>query len=536
VKRFAILVLLICAVIGTWVITGGRQFSSKSGLKDSLTDRSSERYVQPKSNQETERADNLDVKSGFEPVGSLMPQQITPIPTESEADTEMTLEKCIEALRTGAAHALGNDNAGRNEFERVRKRLIEIGDEAVAALLELYESPSSTFMARTGVAYILAEIGDERCIDPFVASLHDRGHIGLEDLMLPLVKLAPKSVPILLDHFIDAVRHGDSWTQSTFMAALGQIPDFQDVEGLESRVVPLFDIFDMFEDPAAYSHEEKIYRCVRESLSKIGVPAVPYFAERLYAESAKIRTVSAICLGEIGDTSCFNELLDAAKYDEHSSVRIFALQALRKIEDERALPCFRQVLNDPTAGLERKEAALGLVAIVGRDAARDLMEAFRYEDMTYVKCALVRCLVEIGHKDAVNLIQERLMSESLDRASYDARCAMVRALGSLGDERVTDSLILVLNDPHGQVRREALKALSQIGSSQAVPAMLELANDDDKNVAECAINSVVEMTGSSSSLRVRIANTTFRQDVEQVANQLMEWYRDGKLSVRDRTP
>jgi len=75
-----------------------------------------------------------------------------------------------------------------------------------------------------------------------------------------------------------------------------------------------------------------------------------------------------------------------------------------------------------------------------------------------------------------------------ERASSFARRRALETLGALGDERAVPYLVSALKDDDQYTRREAVRALRQVGSSQAVEPLLSvLAEEDDEYVLREAI-------------------------------------------------
>ena len=75
-----------------------------------------------------------------------------------------------------------------------------------------------------------------------------------------------------------------------------------------------------------------------------------------------------------------------------------------------------------------------------------------------------------------------------ERASSFAKRNAIEALGALGDDRIVPHLVLALKDNDRYIRREAVRALGQVGSSQAVEPLLSvLEEEDDEYVLREAI-------------------------------------------------
>jgi HEAT repeat protein len=90
-------------------------------------------------------------------------------------------------------------------------------------------------------------------------------------------------------------------------------------------------------------------------------------------------------------------------------------------------------------------------------------------------------LLESKGKEAV----EHLIKSLLNNRNKNAKIAIAKVLGFIGDERAIDPLISTLKDPNKLVRREASTALSKMGNI-AVDPLISILSDEDWKVRGAA--------------------------------------------------
>lgn len=140
--------------------------------------------------------------------------------------------------------------------------------------------------------------------------------------------------------------------------------------------------------------------------------------------------------------------IDTGLADPDPEVRLLAA---KRVEDERALPALRTVIEDVDAPPAVRSEAL--------DEARQRRASWLFE----VACAAAE--------------REPAMA-----------AAAARALADLGDERAEPTLAMIVGRDSGEARREAVVALGAVGSVKAVPALTEAGRSPE--LAEAARNSI----------------------------------------------
>lgn len=189
------------------------------------------------------------------------------------------------------------------------------------------------------------------------------------------------------------------------------------------------------------------------------------------------------------------------------SVREAAAKALGRLGDTRSTRTLLGVLGDSDARV-RAAAAQALGWLGDRTAANGLIEALG-DPESEVRRSAAQALNELGltkWQDWVNGDDEdfsrlgsshetqaaRPLLKALDNPRWDLRSAAIRALGELGDNQATDTLVQALQGAEGcaHVRESAAFALAKIASPKAVPALLKALADPESNVRWAAARAL----------------------------------------------
>ncbi|HYG14042.1 MAG TPA: HEAT repeat domain-containing protein [Methylophilaceae bacterium] len=181
----------------------------------------------------------------------------------------------------------------------------------------------------------------------------------------------------------------------------------------------------------------------------------------------------------------------------------------------RSLDELLLAFNDGDAG-QRKRAAHELAAFP--EAARPLSEELRSEEDAAVSATILTALIKIGTADVVaNLVpylhseNARLrndvivalqqmheavvpfMSSLLGDDDHDIRIFAINILAGVRDARVPPLLLRVIeHEPHINVWAAAIDALSEIGTTDMVPAIEASARRFDNDYGRFAANFAIQ--------------------------------------------
>jgi HEAT repeat protein len=228
----------------------------------------------------------------------------------------------------------------------------------------------------------------------------------------------------------------------------------------------------------------------------------------------EVRRQVVLSLGRLRDARAVIPLL-AKVEDPAGVVRRAAARALGALGDARAVGALVLVLRDSDESV--RVAAVEAVGRLGDPSAASSVIAALADPAEAVRSAAVRALGRLGTPEATAAVVAELARETVDpsaligalrlsreralpalRACVEARggfraadgCAI--AVGALGDASDVPRIRLALE--RGEVSpRAALAALGTLGSSDAVPTVLERISDPDISVRRAALIALMPL-------------------------------------------
>jgi HEAT repeat protein len=219
--------------------------------------------------------------------------------------------------------------------------------QAVDHLLRLFPNVSYT----NAVAYALANIGDQRVVEPLIAALQ----ADLPVMRLSAAEALGKLGDIrAFEPLVATLQDADLYVRHYAVDALGALADRRAVEPLLATL----------SDP-----EPLVRRCAIEALERLGDRrAVAPLIHVVISEEGDIRCFTIIALGTLGDTRAVEPLLDIVNgNDNRHGVRYFAAIALGKLGDNRAFEPLLAALQDQV--VEMRIAAAEGLGYLGNDRA-----------------------------------------------------------------------------------------------------------------------------------------------------------------------
>lgn len=237
---------------------------------------------------------------------------------------------------------------------------------------------------------------------------------------------------------------------------------------------------------------------------------------RLYDEGDLVRLLQIQNLKALGmGLAEIAEALADPGLDASTTLRRHLEHLRQRIADEQALAAqldrlqrqapldWREVLAAiaATQRLGHPDPAVRLRTALSPDAGgtSDLLDALVAETEPGVADALIWSLA--GRPEALAGAVERL-----PKASRQARASLLRLLGKTRDPLAVGAILGHLGDP--ATRRTAVEALSRIGSTEAMAALLDCLGEDDTSLTESLAgfgsSAVPDLVGSLSSGRAEV--------------------------------
>lgn len=241
-------------------------------------------------------------------------------------------------------------------------------------------------------------------------------------------------------------------------------------------------------------------------------------------EKPRIVTHAIGALGRLQALSAVMILIDAAlglnlrvyegdagaaflQTDEALRLRCAAVQALGKIQDERAVIPLMSILNDRALNYRlRMSAAESLGRAGNPHALNSLMDILQddRESSVYLRESTAKALGMLGDIRAIDSLLDLLEAKRGVRDKFIfLKEQAIEALGRLsrrsGDKRrVTDSLVRSLRDSAASIRLAAVEALADTDDPRFVPNVGELLRDSDEEVALAAVSAVFRLGGEAA--------------------------------------
>lgn len=379
-------------------------------------------------------------------------------------------------------------------------------EAGVTRLIEALEDRNSRVRAASALS--LGKLGDPRAVDSLLNALGDplddvrnAAAVALRDLGEPLGELIhaslsgsgkdaegrAKTAREELAKRKDPRSHQplaralNAWNVEVRVAAaksLGAIGDARAVEPLikamdgpynpvrEAAAWALFKIGDgraiapMIK--ALGDGYEPVRAAAAYSLGRWGDPgSVGPLIEALADRDVGVREGAAYSLGKIGDGRAVGPLILSLR-DSHGKVREAAVWSLARLEDRRAVDPLIDALGNGVPKV--REAAAWALGVLGDRRATDPLVSALGDDDPGVRKAAMQVLEKLGDP-----MGKRIYG-ALD-GDRESREELARGK----DPRSLDPLLRCLRNPDGKLRRAAARALGTIGDRRAVDGLVVLA-------------------------------------------------------------
>ncbi|MBU0495441.1 MAG: HEAT repeat domain-containing protein, partial [Chloroflexi bacterium] len=350
----------------------------------------------------------------------------------------------------------------------------------------------------------LGQIGAP-AVKPLIAVLKDQNRNMRQSAVYAAKALVMIGAPAVKPLIAALKQDNKGWGTMAEMAtdALGQIGDARAVEPLIARLERgnLYAAAALGQIGDARAVEPLIAALARETgaqnaLWKIGAPAVEPLIAALKDTNWVVRRNIVTVLGWIKDARAVEPLIATLK-DPQVDVRKAAAYALEQIgwqpgRDEKGAAYWifkrewEKCIEIGTSAIEPLITTLKDPQVDVRDAAADTLEQIGWQPgrdekgATYwiVKGAWDKC-IEIGTPAVEPLIA------ALKHGNKDA----ARALGQIGDARAIEPLYAALEASDRDMRLAANLALRPLVDSDAVKALLELQQDEEKQEKKWRLRS-----------------------------------------------
>jgi HEAT repeat protein len=243
------------------------------------------------------------------------------------------------------------------------------------------------------------------------------------------------------------------------------------------------------------------------TINSIGVrrdtKAVELLAARLPDKDAQVASAAAVALGRIGNAPASNTLrlaLAAAPAGVRSAVAegcvLCAERFLSDGNSVEARAIYDQVRLANVPKQRIVEATRGAILARGEGGIPLLLEQFRSSDKAMFQLALGTTREFPG-----GAVDKALAAELAD--ATPARAAlMIQAMADRSDTVVLAAVLHAAQHGPKQVRLSAINALQRVGDGSSLSTLLEIAIDDDTDLAQSANETLADLPGQDVNREV----------------------------------
>ncbi|MCP4418950.1 MAG: HEAT repeat domain-containing protein [Chloroflexi bacterium] len=228
--------------------------------------------------------------------------------------------------------------------------------------------------------------------------------------------------------------------------------------------------------------------------------------------------------------------------DELPNVRRAALDGLWDSTDIKLIPTITQLMQtDESEDVQTAAAAaLGhylLLAEWGQLPERilpDLIETLlaeydKEETAVSIRRALLEALGAAGHPRVNQLIEE-----AYENNDPMMQLSAVFAMGNSADRRWAGTVMDEMESPYEEMRAEAARAAGNIGSSDFVPELADLAYDEDLTIRMAAIIALGQIGGDEvQQILANMLDDSEVKELEQVLEAVEDALEESALMAGD---
>lgn len=252
---------------------------------------------------------------------------------------------------------------------------------------------------------------------------------------------------------------------------------------------------------------------------------IPGLIRALKNRDQAVQYQAAEALGNIGDASATEALMDALTGDQYSGIRWKAAEALGKI-GAPAVPHLIQALKNPDEDV-RWKAAVTLGEIGDLQSAEPLVDLLGDEDR-FVRSRAAYALGLLGSGAVAPL------TKALLNGSIEIRRGAAAALGTIRDPNAVEALIQALGDPVDEVWQDVIGALSRLGELSYHPLVNALRSHERRSLEGAALalaGSGAPEAVSTLTSAIDTADPAIRPVLQSIVNELMA--RQNRQSSRN---
>ncbi len=226
------------------------------------------------------------------------------------------------------------------------------------------------------------------------------------------------------------------------------------------------------------------------------VDAVELLTARLQDKNVEVTSAAAVALGRIGNAAATKSLrgaLAATSVKIRSAVAegcvLCAERLLAEGNSVEAVALYDEVRDADVPQQRIIEATRGAILARGQDGIPLLIEQFRSPDGKLFQLALGTA------REFPGKAVDKALAAEMVRATPERAALMIQAMADRAETVDLGSVRKAAEQGPKQVRLAAIGALGRIGNASCLATLLEIASDDDAELAKTARTALAELPG-----------------------------------------
>jgi len=351
------------------------------------------------------------------------------------------------------------------------EKLVRLGQASFSAMEEIIEGNSSN-LEKLGSISILKKIGGEKAVNLLLKLLKERN-----------LQLRNKAISVLgemkakesIYPLIEMLKSVDVTTRTEARKALSSI-------GARHIMNPLLS--------SMLDSNPRLFQSGEELIFSIKNDAEQLLLEKLEDKNLLISSLAIEMLGKLKCRKALEPVRKLLKKKDSILIKQASIEALGLIGDAGALPEILQYTDSDNKLLREKAGqSLGELAI---NTSIPHVKKLLKDECPDVRLAAVKALGKMKDSSSVETLME--MAEKSSEA--DMREEAVKALGKIGDMKAGDLLINKLYDQSEYVRLAAIEALGDMNVREALPHLIKLLENDEKEFVRRSAGKTIMKIGA----------------------------------------
>ncbi len=227
------------------------------------------------------------------------------------------------------------------------------------------------------------------------------------------------------------------------------------------------------------------------------VNAVKMLTTHLNNSDAQVAAAAAVALGRIGNDAATQALRQALASSAPANVRaaiaegcVLCAERLHAAGKSKvAAEVYDEIRTAEVPKQKIIEATRGAILARNKEGIPLLLETFRSPDKKLFQIALSTAR-EFPGSDVDQALAQELLHTTPDRAAL-----IVQAMADRPDTVVLAAILTAANQGEKRVRLSALDALCRVGDDSCLAPLLEIAVDEDRDLAQAALETLAVLPG-----------------------------------------